>query len=102
MGFDPKSFRKKSAGVLGLGKSGQAAAKLLLKKGFRVLGSDARPRADVGRVIGKLAKQISYEGGGHSDRLLNCAFLVKSPGLSPSLKIFEKARQAKVPVLSEM
>ena len=38
-GFDPRSFRKKLAGVLGMGKSGQSVARLLAKKGFKVLGS---------------------------------------------------------------
>jgi UDP-N-acetylmuramoylalanine--D-glutamate ligase len=102
VGFDPKAFRKKSAGVIGLGKSGEAAARLLLKKGFRVLVSDAKPRAQVGRRLGKLAKQVSYEGGGHSDRLLNCSFVVKSPGISPGLPIFAKLAKKKVPVFSEM
>jgi UDP-N-acetylmuramoylalanine--D-glutamate ligase len=102
MGFDPKAFKKKTAGVLGLGKSGRAAAKLLSAKGFKVLGSDSRPRAEVLKALGPLAKKISWEGGKHTDRLLKCSLIVKSPGLSPSLPILRKAREKDIPVFSEM
>jgi len=100
--FDPKKFRKKYAGVLGLGKSGQAVAKLLVKKGFRVLGSDARPRAEVKKGAKGLPAKVSVEGGGHSDRLLECSFVVKSPGIKPDLEIFEKLAKKNVPVYSEL
>ncbi|MDE2510148.1 MAG: hypothetical protein KGL74_03405, partial [Elusimicrobia bacterium] len=88
--FDPKSFRKKFAGVLGLGKSGRSVARLLAKKGFRVLGSDARPRGEVKKSAKGLPAKVSIEGGGHSDRLLACSFVVKSPGLRPDLPILKK------------
>ncbi|MBI3566239.1 MAG: UDP-N-acetylmuramoyl-L-alanine--D-glutamate ligase [Elusimicrobia bacterium] len=100
--FDPKKFRKKYAGVLGLGKSGQSVAKLLVKKGFRVLGSDARPRAEVNKGFKGRPAKVSVEGGGHSDRLLDCAFVVKSPGLKPDLPILKKLAEKGVPVYSEL
>ncbi|MDE2144101.1 MAG: UDP-N-acetylmuramoyl-L-alanine--D-glutamate ligase [Elusimicrobia bacterium] len=100
--FDPKSFRKKFAGVLGLGKSGRSVARLLAKKGFRVLGSDARPRGEVKKSAKGLPAKVSIEGGGHSDRLLACSFVVKSPGLKPDLPIFAKLAAKKIPVYSEM
>jgi len=102
-GFDPKGFKKgKLAGVMGLGKSGQSAAKLLRKKGFKVLGSDARPKAEVAAALGALGKKIQWEWSGHSERLLKCAFVVKSPGLKPDLPIFEKLKAKGVPVYSEL
>jgi UDP-N-acetylmuramoylalanine--D-glutamate ligase len=100
--FDPKKFRKRYAGVLGLGKSGQSVAKLLVKKGFRVLGSDARPRAEVNKAFKGRPAKVSVEGGGHSDRLLDCSFVVKSPGLKPDLPIFKKLADKKIPVYSEL
>lgn len=100
--FDPKKFRKKYAGVLGLGKSGQSVAKLLVKKGFRVLGSDARARAEVNKSFKGRPAKVSVEGGGHSDRLLDCSFVVKSPGLKPDLPIFKKLADKKIPVYSEL
>ncbi len=102
-GFDPKAFKKgKLAGVLGLGRSGQSVAKLLRKKGYKVLGSDSRPKAEVAEALKGLGKQIQWEWSGHSDRLLKCAFVVKSPGLKPALPIFAKLKAKGVPVFSEL
>lgn len=100
--FEPKRFRKRYAGVLGVGKSGQAVAKLLVKKGFRVLASDSRPRAVVNKGFKGRPAKVSVEGGGHSDRLLECAFVVKSPGLKPDLPILAKLAQKGIPVYSEL
>lgn len=90
-------LKKGRAGVLGAGKSGVAAAKLLRKKGFQVLLSDKRPRARLPKLPG-----VVLEGGGHSDKLLKCAFVVKSPGLPPTLPILVKLREKGVPVYSEL
>jgi len=100
--FDSKSFRKKFAGVLGMGKSGQAVARLLAKKGFRVLGSDSRTRGELKKAVKGLPAKVKLEGGGHSDRLLQCAFVVKSPGLKPDLPILKKLADKKIPVYSEL
>ena len=101
-GFDPKAFKKgKLAGVLGLGRSGQAVAKLLLKKGFKVLGSDSRPKADLTAALKGLPSAIKWEWSGHSERLLKCAFVVKSPGIKPDLPIFTELEKKQIPVFSE-
>ena len=100
--FDPRSFRKKLAGVLGMGKSGQAVARLLAKKGFRVLGSDSRSRGELKKALKGLPPKVKWEAGGHSDRLLACSFVVKSPGLKPDLPILRKLAEKKIPVYSEL
>lgn len=102
-GFDPKSARRGSlAGVLGLGRSGLSVAKLLAKKGFKVLGSDSRPHADLQKSLKGLPKAMKWEWNGHSDRLLKCAFVVKSPGLKPDLDILRRLAEKKIPVFSEL
>ena len=100
--FDPGGFRKRHAGVLGLGRSGRAAARLLAKKGFRVLGSDSRPRAALKPEMARMPARVKWEWGGHSDRLLKCAFVVKSPGLKPDLPILAKLAAKGIPVYSEL
>lgn len=102
MRFEPKAFKGKCAGVIGLGRSGLAGAKLLAKKGFKVFASDSRRREELRKNMGRLPGAISWEAGRHSDRLLKCAFVLKSPGLSPSLPIFQKLKKAAVPVFSEL
>ena len=100
--FNPNLIRKKFAGVLGMGKSGQSVARLLAKKGFRVLGSDARPRADLVKALKGLPAKVKWEWSGHSDRLLACSFVVKSPGLKPDLPILKSLAEKNIPVYSEL
>jgi UDP-N-acetylmuramoylalanine--D-glutamate ligase len=100
--FNPKVFRKKFAGVLGMGKSGQAVARLLAKSGFRVLGSDSRPRAELLKSLKGLPPKVKWEWNGHSDRLLQCSFVVKSPGIKPDLPIFMRLAEKNIPVYSEL
>ncbi|MFA6004142.1 MAG: UDP-N-acetylmuramoyl-L-alanine--D-glutamate ligase [Elusimicrobiota bacterium] len=100
--FDPKAYRGQTACVLGLGRSGQAAARLLKRKGFKVFGSDRRPRPELRSALGRLAGAISWEGGKHSDRILRSGFVVKSPGLPSRAHILEKLRASGIPVFSEL
>lgn len=100
--FDPKVFKKKSAGVLGLGRSGKSVAKLLAKKGFKVLVSDSRPRSKAADAAKGLPPSVSVEYGGHSERLLKCSFVVKSPGLKPDLPILKGLAEKNIPVYSEL
>ncbi|MBI4424223.1 MAG: UDP-N-acetylmuramoyl-L-alanine--D-glutamate ligase [Elusimicrobia bacterium] len=100
--FDPAAYARSEGAVLGLGRSGVAVARLLASKGFRVLASDTRPHKDVRPVAAKLGPRVKWEAAGHSDRLLRCAFAVKSPGLAPSAPILGKLREAGVPVFSEL
>ena len=102
MKFDPKEFRGGTAGILGLGRSGLACARLLGRRGFKVFASDSRPRSELKAALGRLASAASWEGGGHSERLLRCAFVVKSPGLKPTLPVLALLRDAGVPVFSEL
>jgi UDP-N-acetylmuramoylalanine--D-glutamate ligase len=102
MSFVPKAYRGKKAAVLGLGKSGLAAARLLKAKGFQVFVSDKRPRQEVKAALGRLAASISYEGGGHSVRLRKAGFVVKSPGLPSRAPVLAELRAAAVPVFSEL
>lgn len=100
--FDPREFKGKKACVLGLGKSGLACARLLLRKGFTVFGSDSRPREELKKSLGRLPPRLSWEGGGHTDRILSCAFAVKSPGMAPALPVFAKLKERAIPVFSEL
>lgn len=102
MSFDPKRFKKGKAGILGLGLSGRAIAALLSRKGFKVFGSDTRPREEVRSCLGKLASRITWEGGVHSDRLLRCDFVVKSPGIPHSAAIIRKLKDKRIPIFSEI
>ncbi|MBI5239319.1 MAG: UDP-N-acetylmuramoyl-L-alanine--D-glutamate ligase [Elusimicrobia bacterium] len=102
MSFVPKAYRGRTAAVLGLGKSGLAAVRLLKRKGFRVFVSDTRPRAEVKAALGRLARAVSWEGGGHGPRVLKAGFAVKSPGLPSRAPVLARLRESAVPVFSEL
>ncbi|PCI37331.1 MAG: UDP-N-acetylmuramoyl-L-alanine--D-glutamate ligase [Elusimicrobia bacterium] len=100
--FTPKAYKGRKAVVLGLGKSGLAAAKLLARKGFRVFVSDSRPRRELRDIAKKLPASVRWEAGGHSDKILDHHFIVKSPGIPHHTPILAKAREAGMPVFSEV
>ena len=89
---------KKNIAVLGLGKSGIAAANLAVKLGFDVFASDK----GVKRAVKALNKKVDTEFAGHTDRVLSSSLIVKSPGIHPDIDILKKAKAAKIPVISEL
>ena len=88
----------KRAGVLGLGKSGVAAANLAVKLGYEVFGSDSGKE----REVKSLNRKVTKEFGGHTGKLLDSSFIVKSPGIHSDIEILKKAKKNKVPVMSEL
>lgn len=98
--FKPLQFNKAKACVLGIGKSGQAVASLLLSKGFDVLISEESNIAHAEAL--SLPKDIQVETGGHSENVFACDFIVKSPGIFPKAKVLQKAKELGIPVFSEL
>jgi UDP-N-acetylmuramoylalanine--D-glutamate ligase len=85
----------KRAVVVGLGRSGVAAAELLLARGARVVATDAAPRERASAAALALeAKGALLALGGHPEALFSGAdFAVVSPGVPsfPALEAFERA-----------
>lgn len=95
------------AAVVGLGRSGVAAGLLLRREGIPVYGSDraATPDPSVGEA-GMTALRGAgavVELGGHDlDRIRRAGVCVVSPGVPPAAPPVAAARQARVPVVSEL
>jgi len=90
--------------VLGLARSGRAAAELALRAGYRVYASDVgdtpalREAAEAVRRAGGEA-----EVGGHSvEKIAACDLIVVSPGIPPTAPILAEPRVAAVPRVSEL
>ncbi|ACC99060.1 UDP-N-acetylmuramoylalanine/D-glutamate ligase [Elusimicrobium minutum Pei191] len=96
--FKSSKFKGKKACVLGMGKSGLAAARLLAENGFSVLISDGGKR----EIPGNLHKNIEVETGGHTNKILDCGFIVKSPGISSNMPVLKKIKNKKIPIFSEI
>jgi UDP-N-acetylmuramoylalanine--D-glutamate ligase len=88
----------KQAGVLGIGKSGVAAANLAVKLGYKVFASDSGKE----REIKNLDKKVMKEFGGHTDKILTSDFVIKSPGIYPDIEIIKKIKRNKIPIISEL
>jgi UDP-N-acetylmuramoylalanine--D-glutamate ligase len=84
----------RTAVVVGLGRSGVAAASLLLDRGARVVATDAAPREKTSAAALALADRgATLALGGHSDALFETADLaVISPGVPsfPAIEAFER------------
>jgi UDP-N-acetylmuramoylalanine--D-glutamate ligase len=90
--------------VLGLARSGRAAAKLALARGERVYASDAADTPELRAAAEEVrAAGGQVQVGGHSaDQLAACALLVVSPGIPPDAPILRDARVKAVPLVSEV
>ncbi|HEX5004267.1 MAG TPA: UDP-N-acetylmuramoyl-L-alanine--D-glutamate ligase [Gemmatimonadales bacterium] len=89
--------------VLGLGKSGVAAARLLRANGVAVYASDGgrTPALEAQGEVVRAAGAAVDIGRHDLDRLRRAAALVVSPGIPPGAAALAAARDAGVPVLAE-
>lgn len=95
--------RGKNILIIGLARSGIAAALELKKMGAKVTGSDVKPREAL-KDIGHLETLgINLVCGGHPLKLLEgCDLVVVSPGVPSDLAILEEARKRDISVISEL
>jgi UDP-N-acetylmuramoylalanine--D-glutamate ligase len=86
--------------VLGLARSGQAAALALRRRGEEVIGVDASPDLDVGRLA---EAGVEVHLGTEEERLLDgVETVIKSPGVPGESPLVAAARARGVPVWSEV
>ena len=91
-------------GVLGLARSGRAAAKLALASGSQVLASDAAENDRVREAASEI-RRLGGEAeiGGHTvDRLAECELVVVSPGIPPTAGVIRALEGRDVPLTSEL
>jgi UDP-N-acetylmuramoylalanine--D-glutamate ligase len=90
--------------VVGMARSGLAAAEFLSKRGARVKVSDKRTETELDTEIEFLRRHdIGYEVGGHvEDSFLNADLVVVSPGVPLRLSLLQKASQSGKEVISEV
>ncbi len=96
-------LRGKRVVVLGFGKSGQAATRLLLVKGAEVIVSEERKREALppSYLSSMEVQGVIFETGGHRAETLNKAdLIVVSPGVPPY--VYREALERGIPVISEL
>jgi UDP-N-acetylmuramoylalanine--D-glutamate ligase len=96
--------REGEIAVIGLARSGRAAAMLLKKHGYNVYASDVVSSPDTGRCAEELRAQgIVVDVGRHDlERLAGASLVVASPGVPPSARPLSFAREKGVRIASEV
>ncbi|MBF0777176.1 UDP-N-acetylmuramoyl-L-alanine--D-glutamate ligase [Streptococcus cuniculi] len=99
-----KQFENKKILILGLAKSGEAAARLLDKLGAIVTVNDGKPFEENPTAQSLLEAGIRVICGHHPLELLDedFALLVKNPGIRYDNPMVEKALQRGIPVWTEV
>ena len=86
--------------VLGLSKSGIAAAKVLLNQGANVYITEGKEK-EIPQELLDLG--IKIEVGGHSDEFINNVELaITSPGIPPHSEIFSRLKTLNIEIISEI
>ena len=100
------SFENKRVTVLGLARSGEAAASLLSNLGAHVLVSDLKDAEQLEDRVARLTRehpQIKFHLGGHSDKIIkDVELVVKSPGVPMDIPVLRKAKEKGIPVIGEV
>jgi UDP-N-acetylmuramoylalanine--D-glutamate ligase len=99
-----RSLAGEAIGVLGLARSGLAAARLALRRGAKVYASDAGS-PDAAREAAETIRSLGgdAETGGHDlGKLAACRRIVLSPGIPPTARVLREEAIRGVPVIPEI
>ncbi|KHD45224.1 UDP-N-acetylmuramoyl-L-alanine--D-glutamate ligase [Streptococcus hongkongensis] len=98
------NFQNKKVLILGLARSGQAAAKLLSKLGAIVIVNDGKAFDENPSAQELLEEGIKVICGSHPLELLDedFALMVKNPGIPYSNAMVKRAQEKGIPVLTEV
>ena len=103
----PDAWRKPGSvvAIIGLGKSGVAAARLLARDGVRVYASDASDHPYAGHAAEALKSVpwVEVDIGRHDlSKIRQAVGVVVSPGVPPDAPVLAAARHAGVEIVSEL
>jgi len=101
----PDAWRKGVVAVVGLGKSGVAATRLLVREGVRVYASDSTDHPYAGAAAMSLRELpgVEVDLGRHDlAKIRAAAGVVVSPGVPPDAPPLVSAREAGVEIVSEL
>ena len=98
-----QEWQGKTVLVIGLARSGRAAAKLLQRHGARVIGTDTKPRRELSGIEELEGLGVELVLGTSDARLVARAeVLVVSPGVPPTAPLVAQADRLGVPSVSEV
>lgn len=89
-------IKDKKIGILGAAKSGIAAANLAKHLKAKIFISD------INNIFENNLDKFSHELGNHSDKILECDIVIKSPGIPNDANILKKIIKSNIPIISEI
>jgi UDP-N-acetylmuramoylalanine--D-glutamate ligase len=100
----PSAYRDKEVVILGLARSGVAAAKLFHEMGARVTANDKKERTQCPEAEELEALGISVICGGHPSGLLHpgVALVVKNPGIPYTAEPLRRAQELGLEIVTEV
>ena len=88
-----QKIRNRKIGIVGMARSGVAAAVLAESYGGKPFVSDINSAEKLQTEIARLdSAGIPYEVDGHTEKLLKADYLVISPGVPLTIEIIKKAQ----------
>lgn len=100
----PASWRSGEVAVVGLGRSGLAAARFLARQGIRVYASDCADTEGIAAARDELERAgVAVDSGAHDlDRIKRSVAVITSPGIPPYAPPLSAARGAGREILAEL
>jgi len=96
-------IKNRKIGIIGMARSGLAAALLAQEMGGQPFVTDSgRPELLVAPCEKLAAADIPYETGGHTDRILECDYVIISPGVPLTVDIVTRLQDRAIPIFSEI
>lgn len=93
--------KEKKYGILGMARSGIAAAAMIKELGGKSLLSDSQSMEKIADSK-HLKEQFDCEFGGHSSKLLDCDEWIVSPGIPLNIPIITEGIKKGIPMISEI
>ncbi|MFH2035160.1 MAG: UDP-N-acetylmuramoyl-L-alanine--D-glutamate ligase [Candidatus Zixiibacteriota bacterium] len=96
-------IRGRNIGIIGMARSGMAAARLIKRMGGTPFVSDVKSSESLTKQIGELKTfNIEFETDGHTDRLFESDFVILSPGVPKESEFIQKIIGKGIPLFSEI
>lgn len=100
---EKEKVKGRRIGIIGMARSGIAAAGLIRELGGMPFISDSAGEDSLGGRVDQVKRLgIDFEVGGHTDRLLDSDFVILSPGVPKTIPIIEKIFEKGIPVFPEI
>lgn len=101
--MDTAKFKDRKVSILGSQRSAMGAARLLSHFGAKVLLSELDANqftAEKRQILADI--NAEFEFGYHSEDVLDCEFVIVSPGIPENAEIIQKIRAKGLPIYSEI